>query len=286
MVHRQKNFSLPPKELIDTQWDALKADLLVSTDLHNVKVACYRDTTINALMSLYKDKCAICERSRGTELQVDHYRPKKPRDFQTGVQYNQPGYYWLCYEWSNLIPLCSKCNGNKSNKFPLNTWDETNRVSNNNVKGLNPFEPYSLDWLQNQELPLMINPEYDKQPERHFTFHSNGNIVGRTDEGSETIKICELNRKDLVRERLKIRQDYVNSIKEALDDFSTHRNKNILKGELNAVFKIIKFNCHIDQAHSYYNLFIYKYYSYFIDSKLPANLKGLTTTYFNQFNNK
>ena len=284
MVHRTKDLNMPPAELYDQKWDTLRNALAVEMDNHEAKTECYRTTTLEALSILYNNKCCICERDRGTELQIDHYRPKKPRDFQTRMEYNQPGYYWLCYEWSNLIPLCSKCNGNKSNKFPLNTWDETNRVSHINVKGLNPFEPYSLDWLQKQELPLMINPEYDKQPERHFAFHTNGRIVGRTDEGKETIKICQLNRKDLVRERLKIRQNYINSIKEALDSYSKHRNKFILMGELSAVFKIIKFNCHIDQAHSYYNLFIYKYYYYFIDSKLPANLRGLTSTYFNQFN--
>jgi hypothetical protein len=284
MVHRNKDFNSPPAALVDAKWNTLKADLLIERSTHSVNSKCYRDCTIDELALLYKNKCAICERDRGTELQVDHYRPKKPRNNITQIQYNHPGYYWLAYNWSNLIPLCSICNIKKSNKFPLSGWTEVNRISDyTNVNGLNPFQPYDLDWLQTQEQPLMINPEHDKTPERHFSFHRNGRIVGRTDEGIETINICRLNRKDLIRERLKIREGFVNAIKSALDDFTNHNNQNELKGELVATFKQIKLNGHKDNGHSYYNLFIYNYYDYFIDAKLPANLRGVSTKYFRQW---
>ena len=284
MVHRSKDFNSPPPELMDAKWTNLKARLLVERSAHKVDSKCYRDSTIEALASLYKNKCAICERDRGTELQVDHYRPKKPRDNQSNTQYNHLGYYWLAYTWSNLIPLCSKCNGNKSNKFPLSGWTDLNRVSEHtNTNGLNPFQPYDLTWLNNKERPLMVNPETDKTPERHFSFNRNGRIVGRTDEGRETINICKLNRKDLIRERLKIREDYVNSIQSALADFTTHNSVDRLEGELSGVFKKLKLNCDADEGHSYYNLFLYNYYDHFIDAKLPSNLRGLSTKYFNKW---
>jgi hypothetical protein len=285
MVHRDKDFGSPPAALIDDKWNDLKASLLIEKSTHEVKSSCYRDSTIDALMILYKNKCAICERDRGTELQVDHYRPKKPRNNQTQIKYNQLGYYWLAYTWSNLLPLCSKCNGNKSNKFPLLGWSDLNRISDhNNVSGLNPFAPSDLNWLQQKEQPLIVNPEYDKLPERHFSFKSNGKIVGRTPEGIETINVCQLNRKDLIRERLKIRKDYTIAIKSAFDDFIKNKNQSELKGELSATFKLIKLNCHKDAGHSYFNLFLFKYYDYFISSKLPTNLRSLSTNYFNQFN--
>ncbi|WP_417857540.1 HNH endonuclease [Xanthomarina gelatinilytica] len=284
MVYRQKDFNSPPPALTHLKWNNLKARLLIEKSSHKISDKCYRDCTLEPLSALYKDKCAICERLRGTELQVDHYRPKKPRNNKTKTLYNNPGYYWLAYTWSNLIPLCSKCNGNKSNKFPIIGWNDLNRISDhNNVLGLNPFAPYSLDWLQQREQPLIVNPEYDTMPERHFSFNRNGKIVGRTAEGVETIKVCKLNRKDLVWERLKIREDYVNAIKSAFDDFGIHNDENELKGELRATFKQIKLNCHPDQGHSYYNLFIYKYFDYFIDAKLPNNLRGVSTKYFNEF---
>lgn len=286
MVYRNKDFTSPPPALIDAKWSVLKADLLITKGAHEINDKCYRDATIDALALLYKNKCAICERLRGTELQVDHYRPKKARNNKLKIHYNNPGYYWLTYTWSNLIPLCSKCNGKKSNKFPLRGWTHTNRVSDhNNVNGLNPFLPNDLNWLQNQELPLMVNPELDKTPERHFVFHSSGKIVGRTDEGIETIKICKLNRSNLVRDRLKIINDHVDAIKSAFVDFSTHNDPNIMKGELIATFKKMKLNCHKDAGHSYFNLFIFKYYNHFIDLKLPLNLRGVSTKYFREYNN-
>jgi signal peptidase I len=284
MVYRKKDFMLPPTALVNTKWDTLKANLLVERSAHEVNDKCYRDCTIDELVLLYKNKCAICERDRGTELQVDHYRPKKPRDYKLKTKYNHLGYYWLAYTWSNLLPLCSKCNGNKSNKFPLSGWNDINRISDhNNTNGLNPFLPNDLNWLQNKELPLIINPELDKTPERHFIFHSSGKIVGRTDEGEETIKVCKLNRKNLVGDRLKIINDHVDAIKSAFDDFINHGDSNILKGELIATFKKMKLNCHKDAGYSYFNLFIFKYYNHFIDLKLPINLRGVSTNYFKQW---
>lgn len=287
MVHRDKDFNSPPIGLLDVKWRILKENLLLEKSHHIVNSKCYRDTTIEALSLLYKNKCAICERDRGTELQVDHYRPKKPRNYITDKKYNHTGYYWLAYSWINLIPLCSKCNQNKSNKFPLLDWSNINRVNDhNNIKSQNPFTPYDLNWLQQQERPLIINPEYDKLPERHFSFNRNGKIIGRTPEGYETIIVCKLNRKDLIRERLKIRKDYIEAIKSALNSFEIHKNRYELKGELISTFKKIKLCCHKDEAHSYYNLWIFKYYHYFIDSKLPDNLKGVSTKYFNEWLSK
>ena len=286
MIHRTKDLANPPKELIDSKWDTIKADLLINGHGHKINSGCYRDSTLSDLMELYKNKCAICERNRGTELQVDHYRPKKTRDNKSELKYNQPGYYWLAYEWSNLIPLCSYCNLNKSNKFPLSTWDETTRISSHiNVSNIIGFNSNSLSWLQTYEKPLMINPEFETNPEKHFSFHIDGRIIGRTSEGTETINICKLNRKDLKRERIQIRFTYVNGIKSALNDYDTNNDFAELKGELKGIFKRIKLNCHKDNAHSLYHLFLYNYIEYFIVSKIPINLKELVNNYFNTFKN-
>lgn len=284
MIHREKDYNNPPLKLIHSKWDMLKESLLVEKHFHNVKPECYRDSTIEELSDLYKNKCAICERKRGTELQVDHYRPKKPRLNRENNKYNQPGYYWLAYCWSNLIPLCSKCNNIKSNKFPLMNWKEIKRIdSHENTKTISGFKPNNLDWLQKYELPLLINPEYEKEPEKHFSFKSDGKIVGRTEDGNETINLCGLNRKDLIRERLELRQKYIIAIKSAFDDFNKNRDASELKGELRSTFKKIKLQTDKDEEHSLYHTFIYKYFDYFISSKLPTNLREKTTKYFNDF---
>lgn len=284
MVYRDKNTIATPANLLDSKWDALRADLLLTKHLHEVKSSCYRDTTLEELKTLYKNKCAICERDRGYELQIDHYRPKKTRLNLTDTKYNQPGYYWLAYEWSNLIPLCSKCNGNKSNKFPLTTWLETNRISNHlNINEIIGFNSYDINWLQHYEKPLIVNPETEIAPSKHFMFQRDCKMIGRTDEGKETIIIYKLNSNDLKRERLKIRQNYVNDIKSALVDFTRSNKNEELSGELKGIFKRMMRNCHHDQPFSLFHVFLYKYFDNFIDSKLPINLRGIAVKYFNEF---
>ena len=67
------------------------------------------------LNELYFHKCAYCETL--CKAEIEHYRPKK------GVTEDtlHNGYYWLCYEWSNLVPSCRYCNteGGKGNQFPI-----------------------------------------------------------------------------------------------------------------------------------------------------------------------
>jgi hypothetical protein len=64
---------------------------------------------------MYNKKCAYCEERIKTY--IEHYRPKG------SVQGSRHGgYYWLCYEWSNLLPACHECNkfgGGKGTQFPV-----------------------------------------------------------------------------------------------------------------------------------------------------------------------
>src|SRR5262249_38675962 len=74
------------------------------------------------LIRLFNGKCAYCE-SKFTVSQpgdVEHFRPKgrvvddnfKPIRVQhpTKGEIEHPGYYWLAYEWKNLLPSCADCN--------------------------------------------------------------------------------------------------------------------------------------------------------------------------------
>jgi len=265
------------------KWNILKAKTLIERNNHEANSTCYRDTVIDELTNVYRNKCSACERDRGTELQVDHYRPRKQRNNQN-TRYNQPGYYWLTYEWSNLIPLCSKCNSNKSNKFPLKGWGNKNRISSHeNTYGVEEYNPFNIEWLQQKEKPLIINPELEVEPATHFYFKKNGEINGRTIYGKETILIYKLNRKDLKRERIKIRGDYVNKINESLDDYVRNKNENELYGALKAIFKDIMRNTSIDRPHSLFHKYIYLYFEYFIGSFLQIDISDKVNNYFNSF---
>jgi len=281
MVSRIKNIN-PPTALLASKWDELKADLLKEKNSHEAKTACYRDCTIEELTQLYKDKCAICERDRGIELQVDHYRPKKARANKTHTSYNHPGYYWLAYTWTNLLPLCSACNGKKSNKFPVKPTG-IRVIDVLNSQGFHPFEPYDILWLKQTELPLLLNPETDNNLTLNFICDRSGKIRGRTDEGIETIKVYKLNRRELVRKRISIRQKIVNEIILSFDRFLKHKNNYQLKGSLEVVFDRIVQGTHQDHELSMYYTFLFKYFDYFIGTKVPATIRAKAVDYFDEY---
>src|SRR5262249_41491941 len=61
-----------------------------------------------ALRRAQHDKCAFCE-SKMCHTgfgDVEHYRPKAGYKQREGDALGRPGYYWLAYEWSNLLLSC------------------------------------------------------------------------------------------------------------------------------------------------------------------------------------
>lgn len=162
-----------------------------------------RSRVEDQLAIAYKNKCAYCERI--CKADIEHYRPKKGiSDDATHL-----GYYWLCYEWSNLIPSCINCNreGAKHNQFPI----IGPRVAS---PSLLPDGNLNLDLCKAQhsplldELPYLLHPEID-HPEDFFAFELDQNgegirIVGTDaqDRGQRTIAICLLNRVELKLDRV------------------------------------------------------------------------------------
>lgn len=293
IIYLKKINMVPIKKPLEVP-DGLKAgirdvvieELLNDEVEHNIKDF-YRSASICDLQDLYNDKCAACERDRGTELQVDHYRPKKSRNNTKDPQYNQPGYLWLVYEWTNLVPLCSKCNQKKSNKFPLKGWNSVNRVVTRNLpSGEVNKDAFNSTWLNEREKPLIINPEIEKHPAKHFKFLNNGIVKGRTVEGKETINVYDMNRGDLKRERLQRIKEIVTAIQSAFDDYSKDLNNAELKGELKGTFKSMRIRCSEDLQFSLFNFFIYNYFEYYISSQLPDQVRPVVNKYFLDFKNK
>jgi hypothetical protein len=94
-----------------------------TTDDLDPKPTIYAHETVkNALLKLQHGKCAFCE-CKVTHQQygdVEHFRPKKGYKQKDGDPLGRPGYYWLAYEWTNLLVSCQICNQKfKKNLFPL-----------------------------------------------------------------------------------------------------------------------------------------------------------------------
>ncbi len=282
MVHVEKDFKNPPAALSDSKWDGLKNDVLANPR-HKAQSKCYRDTTLEALVKLYSNKCACCERSRGTELQVDHYRPKKARKKGKKEQQHS-GYYWLTYEWANLIPLCSSCNQSKSNYFPVNGNERVvSHKYHDNSLNKNAFD---VNWLRQQEKPLFINPELEQHPAKHFKYLPNGEVHGRTSEGQVTIEFYKLNNRNKKRERRKIISTYISEIRKAIYEFynSTKMNKNHeLYGDLKNVFRRILENGKKTEAFSLLHVYIRNYFHEFIGNQLPSEIRTRVNEYFMQY---
>lgn len=174
------------------------------------------------LNEYYYHKCAYCE-TRGGKADIEHYRPKKNVKENTN---HEGGYYWLAYEWSNLLPSCKDCNreGGKNAMFPiLGTYVVAPTFLTNG--NLNPQDFLPNSTLLLQEEPYLLHPEID-EPKNYLGFEINSGNRGidvipidlqntsPISRGSETIRVCDLNREPLQLNRVNC---VINIIK---DDFT------------------------------------------------------------------
>lgn len=131
------------------------------------------DTVKTQLKTDQHDKCCFCEAkfSDNSFGDVEHFRPKGAYKKNGSRNLTYPGYYWLAYDWNNLMYSCEICNRSfKKNQYPLG--DETTRKPNHNH--LNPLV---------DEDRLLINP-IEEDPSIFITFREevpvavNGNLKG------------------------------------------------------------------------------------------------------------
>ena len=82
------------------------------------------DDVKTSLRRAQHGKCAFCE-SQITHISygdVEHFRPKGAFRQGEAEPLERPGYYWLAYEWTNLLFSCQLCNQrHKKNEFPLSS---------------------------------------------------------------------------------------------------------------------------------------------------------------------
>ena len=153
----------------------------------------------------FNGKCGYCEKKieRPYESELDHFRPKKtPTNIDNkGIMVNRcdctiphRGYYWLAYDWENLMISCQLCNKpnnqekkklGKRNKFPMKD-DEYALVPGEEI----------------YEDPLLINPR-EEYPEKYLKYNfENGHLRAIDDKGQTCIDVFGLNiRDDLVENR-------------------------------------------------------------------------------------
>jgi len=148
--------------------------------------AIYAASTVkDALITMQHAKCCYCERHVGEGGDIEHFRPKGDVCQEENGATLKPGYYWLAYEWNNLLLSCKECNQlYKRNLFPL--VDPTKRVRSH----------HEADNLL-QEVPLLIDmtqtdPENLIGFREEFVYAIADNVAAQ-----KTIEVCGLRREEL-----------------------------------------------------------------------------------------
>jgi uncharacterized protein (TIGR02646 family) len=166
---------------------------LQQTGTFDVKESLYKRMK-DALFHLYHGKCAYCESPLRLSSwdQLDHFRPKNKvlDDHNRTVCIDRAGtphtgYYWLAYEWTNLLPSCAVCNQRKGAIFP---------VLPGSLHAKRPGK-------ESVEKPIFIHPIRD-DPADHLEYVSTtGFLKSKTLRGKGCIDLLNLNREELVNER-------------------------------------------------------------------------------------
>lgn len=148
-------------------------------------------------------KCAYCERSLNGDFgAVEHFRPKGGYQIEDEKYLRKPGYYWLAYDWNNLLYSCSECNTSyKRNFFPLANENQRDIEHENITK----------------EEPLLLNPATDEIGD-YIEFHRHLVAVKDTapfkNKAVKTIELFKLNDRSVLKaSRLKVWNQYENYCK-------------------------------------------------------------------------
>lgn len=194
----------PASAILTTNGTTLKNEVIDQVESGDTKLSfdsgIYGDSTVkDHLKQDQHNKCAFCEQTLNGDFgDVEHFRPKGGYKNKEEDNLMQPGYYWLAYDWNNLMLSCSTCNRrHKKNLFPL--LDETARnIEHRNISN---------------ETPLLINP-VSENPSDHICFERHiikSQITDGVEDpvGKTTIETFKLNdREDLVARRQQRWKEY------------------------------------------------------------------------------
>ena len=140
-------------------------------------------------------KCCYCEWNLRNKIEsdVEHFRPKA----KVSEAKKHSGYWWLVYEWDNLLLSCTNCNRVfKKASFPLK--DEAKRA-------------YKKDDSLSEEEPLLINP-LKENPENFIGYGlpNEGEscfmirAIGKCERGRKTVELTGINAREPMEKRAKL----------------------------------------------------------------------------------
>lgn len=171
-------------------------EISINTDLYKAQK---HQVYLNA-EGPFHGKCAYCEqRIKGDQPgDIEHFRPKKAITdeidnpitiSEDGETIPHPGYYWLVYEWSNLLPSCELCNRASIDHA---TGKKIGKRSRFPVMGRYAIQPGQ----EAEERPLLLHPCSD-DPSEHLDIDRTGIFSAKTRRGAMCNTIFGLNLREL-----------------------------------------------------------------------------------------
>jgi hypothetical protein len=146
----------------------------------------------------FHGKCAYCDqpitKPHNQPGDVEHFRPKGRVMNEDGTLVlvpdnggtrEHPGYYWLAYDWRNLLPSCNGCNRMQNDPNSETMVGKGTVFPVRDFRALCPGE-------ETREEPLLLHPVFD-DPADHMEMDSTGVLAFRTDRGKATEGIFGLN---------------------------------------------------------------------------------------------
>jgi hypothetical protein len=231
-------------EAIIKQWECTKK--LCSKDFDSTVWKALKDWLLD---EFFHGKCAYCETKRDQARQsgdAEHYRPKAAVNFRSnphnklttvfgadeqGQSVKHPGYFWLAYDWRNLLPACRQCNAEqgKKNQFPVQKHHVFLRTLTASERSRYPQAQPSKKWpnvfylsaneLSRLEDPLLLHP-YFHDPNDHLRFGVRGIISAKSEIGRHSIQVYNLDTEGLNEARSTQQRDAYNKFQAAYNEYA------------------------------------------------------------------
>jgi hypothetical protein len=198
----------------------------------NFKTEVWKELKDWYLENVFYQKCAYCEREiSGYYGDAEHYRPKgavkqatsgggfqrvtcelpDPSHPEQRITAVHPGYFWLAYDWRNLLPACVYCNSGygKNDQFEATRYVVMVELGEAQIEALPIHErprrsikwptyyyptPSGLDLVEEPQLLNPLNAMATSDPRKHIRFGIKGMVapVDASSRGQSSIGILQL----------------------------------------------------------------------------------------------
>lgn len=191
-------------------------------------------------------KCCYCEHKiQERHNDVEHHRPKGRANRAPGSTATH-GYWWLAFDWDNLLYACPSCNRSEKNDlFPLPIGDAALEAE---------------ERPPGNEHPHLLDPASTLNPVEHIEFEYRFAVRGQPahSEGKQwfarprdnslhgfwTIHVCGLNHADRLELRKDHVRDYVQPLADSLNEAIGQADEARVRRELRLALTMLRPTCY------------------------------------------